>query len=356
MRRFRFVVLILAALVGPVTAAAAAEESPSDAPPSLEYRPQRQVISEPRAPTPAPPVTVFREAIGGFGIGTGSFDRPVDVAVDPDGNFYVLDAGNNRVQRYDSFSKYLLFWGSYGTRPGEFNNPRAIVVDSTRTGGFHYVYVLDAGNNRVQIFQFEKQTGKITFFESWGGLGSRDGDFKDPRDIVLDGDGHIWVLDSGNERVQKFKFEPERVSGRKVTFAGGWGKIFGSRGGKFDDLVSIGWSRERLGYIFLLGPGCLVQKFQLDGTLVSSWPAIAPESGRCSPGRIEIDNKNDYVNVLDAGNGLFERFNTDGRFHFALRGAKRPFSNPLGLALNPDRDEVLVADTENNIVQKFTLR
>lgn len=356
MRRFRFVLLILAALVRLTTAAAAADESTSDAPPSLEYRPQRQVIPEPRAPIPASPVTIFREVVGGFGIGNGSFDRPVDVAVDTDGNFYVLDAGNNRVQRYDSFSNYLTSWGAYGTRPGEFINPKAILVDTTRTGGFHYIFVLDAGNHRVQIFQFERQTGKIVFFESWGGLGSRDGDFKDPRDIVLDGEGFIWVLDSGNERVQKFLFEPERVSGRKVSFVSGWGKIFGSRGGKFEDLVSIGWSRERLGYIFLLGAGCLVQKFQLGGTLVDSWPAIAPESGRCSPARIEIDNKNFYVNVLDAENGLYSRFSSEGRFLFALRGATQSFSRPLGLAVNPDRDEVLVADTENNIIQKFTLR
>ena len=141
-----------------------------------------------------------------------------------------------------------------------------------------------------------------------------------------------------------------------MCFLGGWGKTFGTRGGIFDDLVSIGWSRDRLGYIYLLGAGCVVQRFQLDGTWMNSWPAVAPESGLCVPARIEIDNKNDYVHVLDAGNGLFERFSLDGRFFFALRGAERPFSKPLGLAVSPDRDEVLVADTENNIVQKFTLR
>jgi len=355
MRRFRFCFLSIAATVGMVTVAAAEGGGSSDPPPSLEYRPQRLVIPEPKAPTPAPPVTIFREGIGSFGIGTGSFDRPVDVAVDVDSSFYVLDAGNNRVQVFNNFSNFVRSFGSYGSRKGEFFKPRAIVVDSTRTN-FYYIFVLDAGNNRVQVFQYEKPTGKIVYFDSWGGLGSRDGDFKDPRDIVLDGAGNIWVLDSGNERVQKFKFEPERVIGQKISFLGGWGKVFGSRGGQFDDLVSIGWSGERLEYIFLLGGGCLVQQFQLDGTLVNSWPAIAPESGLCSPGRIEIDNKNDYVNVLDVGNGLFERFSLDGRFLFALRGAERPFSKPLGLAVNPDRDEVLVADTENNIVQKFTLR
>ena len=355
MRRFGLGFLILAAVAGVGPAAAAEGGSSTDPPPSLEYRPQRVVIPEPRAPTPAPPVAIFREAIGGFGIGKESFDGPVDVAADASGDFYVLDAGNNRVQKFDKFSNYKFTWGSSGSRVGEFRNPGAILVDSSRSD-FHYIYVVDTGNHRVQIFQFETQTGKIAFFESWGGLGSRDGDFKHPRDIVLDGEGYVWVLDPGNERVQKFKFEPEKMTGPKVSFVESWGKIFGSRGGNFDGLVSIGWSRDRFGYIFLLGAGCLVQRFQTDGTWVSSWPAIAPESGLCSPARIEIDNENDLVYVLDAGNGLFERFNLEGQFLFALRGAERSFSKPLGMAVNPDRDEYLVADTENNIVQKFTLR
>jgi len=347
--------LSLTVVVGVATPTMAVDSGPSDTPPSLEYRPQRVVIPEPKAPTPAPPVTIFREAVGGFGIATGSFDGPVDVAGDADGNFYVLDAGNNRVQMFDSFLNFKFSWGTYGSRLGEFRNPRAIFVDSSRSD-FHYIYVVDTGNNRVQIFQRKKQTGEIVFFESWGGLGSRDGNFKDPSDLVVDGEGRIWVVDSGNERIQRFRFDPERTSGTKVTFDGGFGRTFRVREGTFDNLVSIGWSADRFGYIYLLGADCLVQQFQKDGKLVNSWPAIAPESGLCSPGRIEIDNKNDYVYVLDAGNGLFERFNLEGRFQFALRGAERSFSKPLGLAVNPGRDEVLVADTENNIVQKFTLR
>lgn len=99
-----------------------------------------------------------------------------------------------------------------------------------------------------------------------------------------------------------------------------------------------------------------MQQFQLDGTLVKNWSAIAPDSGLCVPGRIEIDRTNDHVYVLDTGNSLLARFNLDGRFLAALRAAERPFSGPLGFAVNPDRDEFLVADTGNNIVQKFTLR
>lgn len=306
-------------------------------------------------------MTIFREAIGGYGIGTGSFDKPVDVAVDAAGSFYVLDGGNNRVQVFDSFANFVLTFGTYGSRNGEFFKPGAIAVVTAGSARekHDFVYVVDTGNNRVQKFEWvdnpdrpvspARADGKrLNFIKSFGSLGSRTGDFKAPRDIVFDNSGNSYILDSGNQRVQIFD-----ASDR---FTGEWGGTFASRGGVFADLTSIAWSDERMGFIYVLGAGCLVQQFKLDGSLERSWSAIAPESGLCVPGRLEIDNKNDYVYALDAGNSLLVRFNRDGRYLAALRGAQRPFLRPLGFAINPDRDEVLVADTENNIVQKFTLR
>jgi len=256
---------------------------------------------------------------------------------------------------FDHFSTFVLAVGSSGYRKGEFTNPRAIAVDPEGS-----IYVVDTGNHRVQKFGWVDKSAcpdcparsdgkRLGFIATWGSLGSRAGDFKHPRDIAFDAVGNSFVLDAGNDRVQLFD--------RAQRYVGEWGRLFNSHGGIFTDLVSIGWSRDRLGSIYLFGgAGCLVQQFQLDGTLVSSWPAIAPESGLCKPARIEIDNKNDYVYVLDIGNGLLGRFHTEGRFLAAWRGAQRPFSKPQGVAVNPDRGEVLVADTENNIVQKFTLR
>ena len=310
--------------------------------PSLEYQPPRPVLPEPKAPTPAPPVTIFREAIGGYGIGTGSFDQPTDVAVDANGNFYVLDAGNSRVQKFDNFSNFLLSWGSNGSRPGEFNKPKAIALGS---GGF--VYVVDTGNHRIQKFDSQ---GHVPG-ELGGATGAvAAGDSKIPRGHRHDADGNSYVLDTGNERIQKFDVRDvvrfDRVGRGRSAAAAASSRISPRSPGP----------DERFGYLYLLGAGCLVQQFQLDGTLVKSWSAVAPESGLCVPARIKVDNKNDYVYMLDAGNGLLARFNLDGRFLAALRGAERPFSRPLGFAVNPDRDEVLVADTENSIVQKFTLR
>ena len=131
MRRFGFRFLILAAVVGMATAAAAAGRG------DVRIRPRRwsivrsgEVVPEPKAPTPAPPVTIFREAIGSFGIGTGSFDEPVDVAIDAGRQFL---RARRRQQPGPDVRQFLerscSTVGSYGSRKGEFNNPEAIAID-----------------------------------------------------------------------------------------------------------------------------------------------------------------------------------------------------------------------------------
>jgi DNA-binding beta-propeller fold protein YncE len=42
------------------------------------------------------------KTIGGRGSGPGEFNLPIQAAVAPDGTLYVLDAGNFRVQAFDS--------------------------------------------------------------------------------------------------------------------------------------------------------------------------------------------------------------------------------------------------------------
>jgi len=333
-----FLVVLIGTVLAAATAVPAAAADATGEEPSLEYRPPRPVVPEPRAPTPAPPVAIFREEIGGFGMGAGSFNEPVDVAFDRDGGLLVLDAGNNRVQRFDSSGNLTSSWGSSGSRSGEFRAPGAIAVSPDGA-----IFVVDTGNHRVQKFDDQGN-----FLLQWGSLGSRAGDFKYPRDLDFDGDGNVWVVDAGNERVQKF--DP---FGRPLAE---FGSSFGSRGGVFTGLVSVAWSDDRFGYIYLLGAGCLVQQFELDGTLVASWSAVGPDQEACEPGRMESDNRYDYLYLVDAGNALFERFTRDGRFLSALGGAARPFNAPRGLALEEDRGDYAVADTGNNIVQKFTLR
>jgi 6-bladed beta-propeller len=85
---------------------------------------------------------------GGAGRPQDVFDRPTDVAWDRGGNIYVADGlGDTRVAKFDRSGVFVRSWGSKGNEPGKFANVRSIVVDRQSN-----VYVADAGNRRIQVF------------------------------------------------------------------------------------------------------------------------------------------------------------------------------------------------------------
>lgn len=105
-----------------------------------------EAIRIPVAPAPAAPVP------GGPPVGAGvagdNFNRPTDVGWDPAGNIFISDGyGNSRVAKFDKNGRFIKSWGSRGTATGQFNTPHTIAVD-----GQGNVYVGDRGNRRIQVF------------------------------------------------------------------------------------------------------------------------------------------------------------------------------------------------------------
>jgi|SRR5215204_5448201 len=72
----------------------------------------------------------FKGLWGRFGTGDGEFDRPRGIAVDSDGNVYVADSGNNRIQKFNSTGVFLDKWGQRGNDAGQFIKPAHVAVDS----------------------------------------------------------------------------------------------------------------------------------------------------------------------------------------------------------------------------------
>jgi DNA-binding beta-propeller fold protein YncE len=134
---------------------------------------------------------------GGNGSGRGDLSSPRGVAVDAKGNIYAVDLGNSRVNKYGPEGNFLLSFGRLGTKPvpekparqGEFNEPSGVAVNPQGD-----VFVADAWNGRVQRFD-----SKGKFLAEYGGAAYG---FYSPRGVAVDAQGNIYVADTGRSRMQ----------------------------------------------------------------------------------------------------------------------------------------------------------
>jgi uncharacterized protein (TIGR03663 family) len=151
------------------------------------------------------------------GAGDGQFNEPWGIAVAPNGDVYVADTWNHRVQHFDANGTFLGKWGRLGdTRgsatsdPGVFWGPRAIAISPQGE-----VYVTDTGNKRVQVFTLDG-----TFVHMFGGEGSDPGQFHEDVGITLDSQGNVWVADAWNRRIQEL--DPNGKPLAQISVPSGW--------------------------------------------------------------------------------------------------------------------------------------
>lgn len=121
----------------------------------------------------------------------GKFNYPTYVAVDAQGNVYVSDTLNSRVQKFDPEGNFVTSFGQLGTNWGEFDKPKGVAVDT-----FGNVYVADSGWSNVQIFNAK---GQILLF--FGGRGPIPGMMKNPLAVAIDKSNRIYVGDYLNHRI-----------------------------------------------------------------------------------------------------------------------------------------------------------
>lgn len=123
---------------------------------------------------------------------TEGLEDPVGLAIDTANRFlYVVDTQQDQVIVYDADTlKLLRRIGTGGknhflTSPGDFGAPQGVALDQDGN-----VYVTDTLNNRVEIFDADGN-----FISLFGKHGDGPGCFARPKGIAVDGDGHIWVAD-----------------------------------------------------------------------------------------------------------------------------------------------------------------
>ncbi len=144
---------------------------------------------------------------------------PASIAIDTENRFvYVVDTQNDVVDVFDADNfKLLRKLGTPGnkhtlTAPGTFSLPEGVAVDKDGN-----VYITDTFNDRVEIFDADGG-----FIRTFGKNGDGPQDFERPKGIAVDCDGHIWVADAAQDMVKVFNQE-----GRLLIYFGQHGEYPG---------------------------------------------------------------------------------------------------------------------------------
>lgn len=137
----------------------------------------------------------YVSTFGSAGSGNGQFSSPKGIAKDSSGNIWVVDSGNNRVQKFNSAGTYQSQFGSAGSGNGQFNNPDRIYIDASDN-----IYITDKGNHRVQVFN-----SSGSFLRKFGTNGSSNGNLLSPVGVAKNPrTGHVYVVNTGNHRTEVF--------------------------------------------------------------------------------------------------------------------------------------------------------
>ncbi|HEU4322360.1 MAG TPA: clostripain-related cysteine peptidase [Roseiflexaceae bacterium] len=325
-------------------------------------------------------------AWGTTGTDGGMFRSPAGVALDGRGMVYVVDTGNNRIQKFTAEGRWQASWRGNAERI-MLQQPRGLALD--RDG---LLYISDTGNQRMQRWGAQGNAqltwgdtdrhalardpqglavaedalyllagDTVQVFTSsgvrravWGGTGSGQGQLRGPRGIVLGSKGDLYVADTGNHRIQRWRLDG--------TWLESWG-VRGAASGQFESPGALALDVDGNIYVADVGNN-RIQKFGPGGEWITTWGASG--SGRAQFGRIgglAVDG-NRRVYVADSDNQRIQVFNTAGVWQ-AIWGAPGSgdgrFVRPGSLAVGRDgslyvSDAGLIGEPNANRerIQKFS--
>ncbi|WP_314588066.1 fibronectin type III domain-containing protein [Paenibacillus terrigena] len=230
---------------------------------------------------------------------------------------------------------------------GSFSNPRSVVVDSKGN-----VYVADTGNNRIQ-----KLTIATGEWSMWGTIdgkyGGALGEFQGPQGLAVDQEDNLYVADSANHRIQKFDAKTRQ-----------WSEIGLGKGtslGMFMDPKGV--AMDKSGNIYVADSGNhRIQQLDSNGHW-KAWNRANGGSGSgvdefYNPTRIAVDGAGNLY-VADRDNHRIQKLDVsaggEGVWHeWKGSDALGGFKFPTDVAVDRSGN-VYVADRDNHRIQKLDL-
>lgn len=248
-------------------------------------------------PSAQEPTYRFSHSWGEPGVKPGQFHDPMGIAVSGD-EVFVSDARNGRIQVFDYDGQLKRIIGSAGDGPDQLGRPMNLdIFDGS-------LYVADYWNDRIQVYALDGR-----HIRSIGSSGSDPGQLSAPGGVVVNELGEIYVAEFYNQRVQHLSAEGEFI------------KQFGTTG-------KASWATGQFSY-------------PTDVAIDSS-------------GRLFVaDGYNDRVQVFDASGQFLAKWG--GPLAMNIFGPFRGwFATVTSVTVGPD-DRIFVADFYNNRIQKFSL-
>jgi sugar lactone lactonase YvrE len=132
----------------------------------------------------------------------GALNFAWDMAIQPTtGDIFVANRESNQIEVFTSTGTFITLWGKLGTGPSQFNLPQGIAFAPDGT-----LYVADTTNGRIEQFSISNANNTVTptYLTSYGQKGTSGAGFlNQPTGITFTSDGTLWVADTLNKAVQK---------------------------------------------------------------------------------------------------------------------------------------------------------
>ncbi|HBG73908.1 MAG: hypothetical protein A2X25_03285 [Chloroflexi bacterium GWB2_49_20] len=217
-----------------------------------------------------------------------TFNEPWGIAVAPNGNVYVVDTWNYRIQKFSADGEFLSMWGTngFGESPFAFYGPRGVAVDADGK-----VFVVDTGNKRIVVFD-----ANDNYITQFGVPGMGSGQLDEPVGIALDDHGLVYITDTWNQRIQVFS--PDS-SGLIYATVNSW-EVSAWYGQSLENKPFI--AVDKYQNVFISDPeGCRVIEFSSTGVPLKTWGDCGfSESQFSMPVGLAMDNLGGLW-VSDAG-------------------------------------------------------
>jgi sugar lactone lactonase YvrE len=285
---------------------------------------------EPGVDTRIKPAVVF----GSNGTEPGKFSKPRGIAADSQGNFYIADTGNSRVQKFDGDGQFVATFGTRGAAVGEMQAPSGIAIDEAGN-----IYITDSANHKLL-----KMGPDGHYLNEWTGTGLA---FYGPRDIALGPNKQLYILDQGRNRIVKFDTVSETWTS--------WGSA-GSAEGQFNETTGITTGED---LVFVAEPGNQrIQVFDQVGKFVRQWRVDAWDQGLEQYPDLVYDKQSKLLYVTNASTKDVIAFDTEGHPAGRLKlDAEESLNNPSNVCITEASGSRLLAvlDSGDSKVYLFDL-